>query len=75
MKFDQHPAGLDDVFCFAVVEADGLDVFGQALTPPGHKSRRSIGHRDTVCAVALLTPTSVAWAERITEISSSKGEQ
>ncbi|MNF78747.1 hypothetical protein D3C84_609400 [compost metagenome] len=49
MTLNQQAAGLDHVFCLAVVQADGLDVFRQSFDPQGMNRRRSIGNRKQFC--------------------------
>ncbi|MNM76379.1 hypothetical protein D3C81_882030 [compost metagenome] len=45
MLLDQQATGFDDVFRLAVVQADGLDVFGQAFNAQGVDRFRGIGDR------------------------------
>ena len=64
-------AGFQDVYGFGVVEADGFDVFLQAVFAEGKDGGGGVGDGKRR-RVALFTPLSVACAERMTAISSSK---
>jgi len=74
MAFHQQATGLDDVLGLAVVQADGLDVFGQAFDTQGVDCRWGIGYGEELGS-RLVDSASVDCAERITAISSSNGEE
>jgi hypothetical protein len=68
------PTGRDDVLGLAVEQADGLDVLLQAVLAQGQDCSGVLatGNRR---AVALLTPTSVACADKVTATSNSNGRR
>src|SRR5690606_6165658 len=71
--FDQDAARLDDVFCLGIEEVDGVDIRLELFNAQARIASGVLATGNSL-AVALLTPTSVAWADSSTAISSSKGE-
>ena len=45
MLIKQDPAGLNDIFCFAIIQADGFDVLLDAINAQFEQRRRGICHR------------------------------
>jgi hypothetical protein len=72
MFLQQKPAGLDDVFSLGIEQTNCPDIAFQARNAQIQNGLWSVGNRIQFLG-ALLTPTSVACADNMTEISNSNG--